>query len=200
MGLWVGLALGLPNHGSGVRGIGRRLQLRWPRQREPSWTVNASGETTRNIPGINGQLAAIQNKSKAPELQLANLHGDIIAKAYLSETATGLASTTDSIRELFYFYTHMRRLAPYRRFLVTFTVVGMMAGFLVGWLMAGQLLAGVAEAALVAVALGAAFALLARLLPSAPPPSVDQAWPRTADADKPSRARTQDVRKDLDGF
>ena len=75
-----------------------------------------------------------------------------------------------------------------------------MAGFLVGRLMADQLLAGVAEAALVAVALGAAFALLARLFPLAPPPSVDQAWSRTADADKSSRARTQDVRKDPDGF
>jgi hypothetical protein len=58
----------------------------------------------------------------------------------------------------------------------------MLAGFLVGWLMAGQLLAGVAEAALVAVALGVVFALLARLLALAPP-----------------RARSHDVYKDSDG-
>lgn len=62
----------------------------------PAWTSNSTGETTRNIPGINGQLAAIQNNSETPELQLANLHGDIIAKAYLSETATSLASTADT--------------------------------------------------------------------------------------------------------
>jgi len=52
--------------------------------------------TTRNIPGINRQLAAIQNGAEAPVLQLPNLHGDIIAKAYLSETATSLASTADT--------------------------------------------------------------------------------------------------------
>jgi RHS repeat-associated protein len=62
----------------------------------PAWTSNSSGETTRNITGIGGQLAAIQNNAEAPELQLANLHGDIIAKAYLSETATALASTADT--------------------------------------------------------------------------------------------------------
>lgn len=62
----------------------------------PSWTSNTSGETTRDIIGINGQLAAIQNNTEAPELQLADLHGDIIAKAYLSETATELASKADT--------------------------------------------------------------------------------------------------------
>lgn len=62
----------------------------------PAWTSNSSGETSRNITGINGQLAAIQNNSEEPELQLANLHGDIVGKAYLSETATGLASTADT--------------------------------------------------------------------------------------------------------
>ena len=62
----------------------------------PSWTTNALGETTRNIPGINGQLAAIQNNSAAPMLQLPNLHGDIIATASLSETATELAAKTDT--------------------------------------------------------------------------------------------------------
>jgi RHS repeat-associated protein len=62
----------------------------------PSWTTNTSGETTRNIPAINGQLAAIQNNSEAPVLQLANLHGDVIATAYLSETASELASKADT--------------------------------------------------------------------------------------------------------
>jgi RHS repeat-associated protein len=63
---------------------------------DPSWTTNLSGETQRNIPGIGGQLAAIQNGTEAPVLQLTNLHGDIIATAYKSETATGLASEQDT--------------------------------------------------------------------------------------------------------
>ena len=62
----------------------------------PAWTANTSGETTRNIPGITGGLTAVQNNSEAPVLQLTNLHGDIIATAYLSETATALASSADT--------------------------------------------------------------------------------------------------------
>jgi RHS repeat-associated protein len=54
------------------------------------------GETARNIPGIAGGLTAVQNNSEAPVLQLTNLHGDIIATAYSSETATGLASSADT--------------------------------------------------------------------------------------------------------
>jgi RHS repeat-associated protein len=63
---------------------------------EPSWTTNTSGETVRDIPGINGQLAAIQNNSEAPVIQLANLHGDLIGTARLSETATELESKADT--------------------------------------------------------------------------------------------------------
>jgi RHS repeat-associated protein len=63
----------------------------------PSWTVNeTSREWSRNIPGINGSLAAIQSNAETPELQLTNLHGDIIAKAYMSETATELAAKADT--------------------------------------------------------------------------------------------------------
>jgi RHS repeat-associated protein len=61
----------------------------------PAWTVNTAGETTRNISGISG-FAATQSNTEAPVLQLTNLHGDIIATAYTSETATGLASTADT--------------------------------------------------------------------------------------------------------
>jgi|HubBroStandDraft_2_1064218.scaffolds.fasta_scaffold10323_5 hypothetical protein len=63
----------------------------------------------------------------------------------------------------------MRRLAPQARPLITFTVIGVVMAFLAGWLEVGKLLAGVAAAALVSVAIGAAFALLARVLASAPP-------------------------------
>ncbi len=62
----------------------------------PIWTANTSGETTRNIAGIDGKLAATQSNTETPVLQLTNLHGDIIATAYLSETATGLASSADT--------------------------------------------------------------------------------------------------------
>ncbi len=62
----------------------------------PAWTTNTSGEWTRNIPGIGGTLAAIQNNGETPVLQLTNLHGDIIATAYKSETATELASKADT--------------------------------------------------------------------------------------------------------
>jgi RHS repeat-associated protein len=61
----------------------------------PAWTKSSS-EWTRNIPGITGSLSAIQNNGETPVLQLTNLHGDIIATAYLSETATALASTADT--------------------------------------------------------------------------------------------------------
>jgi len=60
-----------------------------------AWTMNTSGEWTRNIPGLSG-FAAVQNNGETPVLQLTNLHGDIIATAYLSETATALASTADT--------------------------------------------------------------------------------------------------------
>jgi RHS repeat-associated protein len=63
---------------------------------DPAWSVNLGGETSRNIPGINGELAALQTDGETPVLQLANLHGDIVATAYLSETATGLASEADT--------------------------------------------------------------------------------------------------------
>jgi RHS repeat-associated protein len=59
----------------------------------PAWTTNTSGEWTRDITGIDGQLAAVQSNGETPVLQLANLHGDIVATAQDSETATGLAST-----------------------------------------------------------------------------------------------------------
>ncbi|HXN38716.1 MAG TPA: RHS repeat-associated core domain-containing protein, partial [Solirubrobacteraceae bacterium] len=62
----------------------------------PAWTSNVSGETTREIPGLGGNLTATQSNFAEPVMQLTNLHGDIIATAYASETATGLASQTDT--------------------------------------------------------------------------------------------------------
>jgi RHS repeat-associated protein len=62
----------------------------------PAWTINTGGEWTRNIPGIGGGLAAIENNGAAPVLELTNLQGDLVATASLSETATELASKTDT--------------------------------------------------------------------------------------------------------
>ncbi len=62
----------------------------------PVWTTETpSGHYTRLIPGLSG-LAATQNNTEAPVLQLANLHGDIIATAAASETETKLLSITDT--------------------------------------------------------------------------------------------------------
>ena len=64
----------------------------------PAWTAEASGNWTRTVPGLDG-LAAIQHNGEAPILQLPDLRGDIVATAYLSETATGWASTIGEATE-----------------------------------------------------------------------------------------------------
>ena len=59
----------------------------------PSWTVEpVSGHWTRYVQGISG-LAAIETGTSEPVLQLTDLHGDIVARASLSETATKLLSS-----------------------------------------------------------------------------------------------------------
>jgi RHS repeat-associated protein len=65
----------------------------------PSWSSEPSGNWTRNIFGIGGSLEAIQRNGETPVLQLANLHGDLIATAYDSETPTSLASTIGEASE-----------------------------------------------------------------------------------------------------
>lgn len=55
-----------------------------------AWSYNASSSTwSRNVSGIGGELAAIEESSGAVSLQLANLHGDVVATASLSQTAKG---------------------------------------------------------------------------------------------------------------
>lgn len=62
----------------------------------PAWTIETpSGSWTRNIQSISGGLAAIQVNGATPVLQLADLHGDIVATAALSETETKLLSTNE---------------------------------------------------------------------------------------------------------
>jgi len=62
----------------------------------PAWTVRGS-TWTRNIVGIGGELAAIQDSSSGnTTLQLTNLHGDIVATASLSQSANKLVATFES--------------------------------------------------------------------------------------------------------
>jgi RHS repeat-associated protein len=58
----------------------------------PSWTERGS-TWTRNIAGIGGELAAVQESGKEITLQLANLHGDVSATAAISPEVTSLKGT-----------------------------------------------------------------------------------------------------------
>jgi RHS repeat-associated protein len=52
----------------------------------PAWTQRGS-TWTRNVSGIGGELAAVQESGKEPVLQLTNLRGDVVATASLSQLA-----------------------------------------------------------------------------------------------------------------
>lgn len=59
----------------------------------PAWTVRGS-TWTRNITGLGGELAAVQESGKEITLQLTNLHGDVSATAPLSSEATSVKQTS----------------------------------------------------------------------------------------------------------
>ncbi len=63
----------------------------------PAWMVQSSDGShwTRNIIGLTGDLAAIQDNTSGTTLQLANLHGDVIAEADAA-SGGGLRSTANS--------------------------------------------------------------------------------------------------------
>jgi RHS repeat-associated protein len=58
----------------------------------PAWK-QLGGKWSRNIPGIGGNLAAIQDSSSGTLLQLTNVHGDVVATASLSPSATEPVAT-----------------------------------------------------------------------------------------------------------
>jgi DNA-binding beta-propeller fold protein YncE len=62
----------------------------------PTWTSEGTEKWTRNVPGIDGALDAIQEAGKAPMLQLHDLQGNIVGTVEDSESATGLHSTYNS--------------------------------------------------------------------------------------------------------
>jgi tripartite motif-containing protein 71 len=61
-----------------------------------AWTSETPEKWTRNIPGIGGELAAIQTDPGTTTLQLHDLQGNIIAEASTSETETKLLKTYNS--------------------------------------------------------------------------------------------------------
>lgn len=63
---------------------------------EESEKCEGSTKWTRNVPGIDGTLAAVQTNAGTPVLQLHDLQGDVVATAALSPTETKLLSTYNS--------------------------------------------------------------------------------------------------------
>jgi hypothetical protein len=61
-----------------------------------TWASEGSEKWSRNIPGIDGALDAIQTNAGTPVLQLHDLAGDIVATVNDSEAETKLASTYNS--------------------------------------------------------------------------------------------------------
>jgi len=59
----------------------------------PAWTQRGTS-WTRNIVGIGGELAAIQESGSEVTLELTNLHGDVSATAALSPTVTAMKGTS----------------------------------------------------------------------------------------------------------
>lgn len=55
----------------------------------PAWIGASDGSWTRNVDGVDGNLAAIVSSSGSEELQLTNLHGDVVATAVNSSSANG---------------------------------------------------------------------------------------------------------------
>jgi len=62
----------------------------------PAWIGMSDQSWTRNVDGIDGNLAAIVSSTGADELQLTNLHGDVVATAPNSSTANGTDSYFES--------------------------------------------------------------------------------------------------------
>ena len=61
-----------------------------------SWTSEGGEKYTRDIPGIDGTLSAVEQNGLVPVLQLHDMQGNVIATAALSETETKLLSTYNS--------------------------------------------------------------------------------------------------------
>jgi RHS repeat-associated protein len=63
-----------------------------PTSSSASWYAGSNGSWSRTVPGTNGMLAATVTASNVT-LDLANLHGDVLATASTSPTSTGPSET-----------------------------------------------------------------------------------------------------------
>ncbi|HXA53414.1 MAG TPA: hypothetical protein VNV37_00920, partial [Solirubrobacteraceae bacterium] len=61
-----------------------------------AWISEPEGAWTRNVPGLDGSLAAIQKSTGTIELQLHDLRGDIVATASSKSSEEKLTSTYNS--------------------------------------------------------------------------------------------------------
>lgn len=59
----------------------------------PAWIDEGGTAWTRNVSGIDGALAAIQDSAGGVLLQLTDLHGDVVATATTDPLATGMTAT-----------------------------------------------------------------------------------------------------------
>jgi RHS repeat-associated protein len=62
----------------------------------PSWTAEGTTGWTRDVEDVTGAIVATQTNGEAPIMQITNLHGDVVATASLSASATGLSSSNDT--------------------------------------------------------------------------------------------------------
>lgn len=61
-----------------------------------AWCGEGGEKYTRNVPGIDGALSAVEKNGEAPVLQLHDLQGNIVATAAVSGTETKVLSTYNS--------------------------------------------------------------------------------------------------------
>ncbi|HEX3691976.1 MAG TPA: 6-bladed beta-propeller [Solirubrobacteraceae bacterium] len=61
-----------------------------------SWTSEGGEKYTRDIPGVDGALGAVEQNGLAPVLQLHDLQGNVVAAAALAETETKVLSSYNS--------------------------------------------------------------------------------------------------------
>ncbi|WP_268258217.1 DNRLRE domain-containing protein [Parafrankia elaeagni] len=78
----------------------------------PAWIGQTGGTWTRNVQGLSGGLAAIQDSSGTVTLQLTNLHGDIVATVG-DDTAATAPATFQETQEFGQPYTPATTYARY---------------------------------------------------------------------------------------
>ena len=78
---------------SGGPGAGTQIYHFVGRSDSPAWTDEGGAKWSRSIAALGGSLGAIQTSSGKVTLQLADMHGDVIASADINPEATKLLGT-----------------------------------------------------------------------------------------------------------